>query len=507
MKKKFLLAFIAALFFLVLNVGSAKAASLYFSPSTKEVSVGNIVNVQVLINTDNRPINNSQAVINFPTDLLEVVSLSKSGSIFSLWVEEPAFSNQAGTVSFNGGLPTPGYAGASGAALTISFRAKASGSASIYFSSGSVLANDGLGTELLQAKGQAQFILVQAKDTPVPENKAGDQNAENKNITPAASAQFQPQAAVYSATHPDSNKWYNQTKAIFSWKLPPGTSASQTSFDSTALSVPRVLRKPAVSTIAVEDIKDGTWYFNSRFLVNGAWTKTAAYKVQVDTAAPESLAINQGDSKTLPIISAHDALSGIDYFLVKIDGQEAIKIPAKDGSASILSEGISSGMHLVEVEAYDFAGNLASAKANIEFKQQAVLAIKDYSAEIKEGGRIKAQGQAPANSKVNILLTTEDGISRAYVVKSDELGNFSFRSEPIAALGSYVMWAEVADLKSARIIINVKQTYLTRIAGVMSLVSGLLTIENIIIAILFIFAIFGWLNYFMLRRKQAGHRK
>lgn len=80
--RKFIFTFIFALFFFIAGAGSARAASLYLSPSTKQVSVGDILSVRVLINTDGKPINNSQAAISFPADLLEVVSLSKSGSIF-----------------------------------------------------------------------------------------------------------------------------------------------------------------------------------------------------------------------------------------------------------------------------------------------------------------------------------------------------------------------------------------------------------------------------------------
>src|SRR3990167_8595984 len=87
---------------------SAYAASLYFSPSSGNQTAGNILNVNVLVNTQGKVINNADAVIRFPANILEAVSISKTGSIFSLWVEEPAFSNSAGTISLNGGLPTPG---------------------------------------------------------------------------------------------------------------------------------------------------------------------------------------------------------------------------------------------------------------------------------------------------------------------------------------------------------------------------------------------------------------
>ena len=63
------------------------AASLLLIPSSSSVSVGNIVSVKAYVNTEGISINNAEAVIQFPNDLLEVISITKSSSIFSLWVE------------------------------------------------------------------------------------------------------------------------------------------------------------------------------------------------------------------------------------------------------------------------------------------------------------------------------------------------------------------------------------------------------------------------------------
>lgn len=153
-------------FFFGINIVSA--ATLNFSPSSGNFTVGNIFTVNILVNTQGAPVNNAEVVVNFPKDLLEVVSTSKSGSIFSLWVEEPTFSNNSGTLSFNGGVPTPGYNGSSGKAISVVFRVKKIGSASVVFSSASVRANDGLGTDVLTSKNQANFNLSKAEEKPAP---------------------------------------------------------------------------------------------------------------------------------------------------------------------------------------------------------------------------------------------------------------------------------------------------------------------------------------------------
>ena len=73
--------------FSLLTADFAQAATLYFSPSSGNFSVGDILTTSVLVNTQSKAINTADAVINFPAGLLEVVSVNKSGSIFSLWVE------------------------------------------------------------------------------------------------------------------------------------------------------------------------------------------------------------------------------------------------------------------------------------------------------------------------------------------------------------------------------------------------------------------------------------
>jgi hypothetical protein len=162
--------FLVIFFFLFFYCAStAQAASMYFYPASKTVNVGDIIKVSVVVNTAGEAINNAEANISFPSEMLDVASISK-GSVFSLWVEEPSFSNAAGTVSFNGGVPTPGYNGSAGTLLSITFRAKKAGTASVYFAAGAVRANDGIGTDVLNGMGQASFTLVD-KTTPPDETK------------------------------------------------------------------------------------------------------------------------------------------------------------------------------------------------------------------------------------------------------------------------------------------------------------------------------------------------
>ncbi len=178
-KKLFLVIFFFLFFYLA---STAQAASMYFYPASKTVNVGDIVKISVVVNTSGEAINNAEANISFPTEMLDVASVSK-GSVFSLWVEEPAFSNSAGTVSFNGGVPTPGYNGSAGTLLSITFRVKKAGTASIYFASAAVRANDGIGTDVLAGLGQVSLTLVEKTTQPSDTKPSTDTTTPTKPET------------------------------------------------------------------------------------------------------------------------------------------------------------------------------------------------------------------------------------------------------------------------------------------------------------------------------------
>lgn len=135
------------------------AATLSFAPQTTSVSVGDIVSVKVLVNTGGTAVNVAGGTIEFPPDLLQVMSINTASSIFSLWVENPTFSNSLGTIGWNGGIPNPGFSGDAGQAMSVTFMAKAAGNASLLFSNGTVLANDGMGTDVLSGYGNASISI------------------------------------------------------------------------------------------------------------------------------------------------------------------------------------------------------------------------------------------------------------------------------------------------------------------------------------------------------------
>src|SRR3990167_7780133 len=191
---------------------TAEAAALYFSPSSGTQVINSTFSVNVYVSSADKAMNAASGTVSFPPDKLEVASLSKNSSIMTLWVQEPSFSNSAGTINFEGIVMNPGFTGSSGKILTLTFKVKAMGEAGLVFASGMVLANDGAGTNILTGLGSANYNLgvpeVQAVEPAPP--KAAEKEAETTaEIAPAAGKAAVPAAPIVaSPTHPDQEKWY-----------------------------------------------------------------------------------------------------------------------------------------------------------------------------------------------------------------------------------------------------------------------------------------------------------
>ena len=138
----FLLFFSAIFEFLILtNWVNAAGATLYLFPSNGNFDIGSNFSVQVRINSGGELINAAEGSLIFNPEDLKVISISKSGSLFTLWTIEPVFSNSDGTISFGGGTPI-NFNGITGNVFVITFEAKKNITTKVVFISGAVLAAD-----------------------------------------------------------------------------------------------------------------------------------------------------------------------------------------------------------------------------------------------------------------------------------------------------------------------------------------------------------------------------
>ena len=292
------------------HVGIASAATLSFVPTISKVLAGNIVSVRVVMGTGGKSANNAEGTIQFPPDLLEVQSISKSSSLFSLWVEEPKYSNYEGNITFNGGIPNPGYVGENGEVFTVIFRARKAGTASLVFSNPAVRENDGLGTNILTNAPGATVTITSNEEAPVLPPPVADG-------TPAA-------PVVTSPTHPQPGKWYSAADVELRWTVTSGVNAVATFMGHNPSTVPTVTYDPPIGNKKIADVEDGVWYFHVRFRNDNGWGAITHFKIQIDTVPPSpfkvTFAPNPHDDPTpIAVFNATDSLSGIDHYEIKID--------------------------------------------------------------------------------------------------------------------------------------------------------------------------------------------
>lgn len=477
-KRLQVLKFVLLLGFFAIMLFSAKtvnAATLYFSPSSGSFLVGDILSVDVLVNTQGESINNSDAVINFPSGLLEIISISKSNSIFSLWVEEPAFSNSAGAISFNGGLPTPGFDGVAGKIVNIVFRARNAGAASLIFSSGAVRANDGYGTDVLETSTSAKFNLISV-EVPVAAPSAGVPDSPT----------------ISSPTHTNSAKWYSSNDTKFTWDVPSGITGTKLLVGRLPVATPNVFYAEPISEKQLTDFIDGVWYFHVQLRNWLGWGVISHFKFLIDTEPPKpfEIIVEEGEEtvqfQPMLAFEAVDEMSGIDYYEVGIDLLEPIK--TKETVYRMPVQNV--GKHTVIVRAVDMAGNNTLAMTEINILSIESPVITDYPCETLDSGSVfSVRGTALPEATVELYIQHDDGEVRTGETKSNVYGSWAYTDDEPMKKGVYQVWAEAIDASGARsepsgkITISVSSTVLTK---TWSLTFGYLAVVIALVILIFI---------------------
>jgi len=330
----------------------AGAAVLSLSPSAGTVGVGKTLIVSVLVESAT-PFNSSSAKLNFDKELLSVQSVSKSSSALSLWAVEPSFSNETGTIDFEGGN-TAALTGKK-TILTITFKGLKEGKAQIGFTSASVLAADGKGTDIAGAKNSGELtVSLSAVEPPPP---------PSVQIPDPGLLGPKPEAPdVTSTTHLDEKLYYNSPKAKFIWELPPDVTVMRIGFDTKPETVPTTSYDPAINEKEYDQLVDGPMYVHLRYKNEAGLGPTTHRKILVDRTPPPlfSLDITVPASTTDAVLkfSATDTPSGISHYEIVVDGGNAIKVALTDmKEGEFLLGGQSPGEHSITVKAYDLAGN------------------------------------------------------------------------------------------------------------------------------------------------------
>lgn len=317
----------------LLSYLSANAATLYTETSNLKLNLGETATINVYVNSQGELINNVEGVLSV-SGSLDVLSVSTSGTIINLWVEQPSVSGK--TISFNGGVTNPGFSGTRGKIVSITVKASEYGSGSISFSSGSVRLNDGLGTDALNSKTGSTItvetpVIIETPVIEVPKDTITEDTNETKKTETSNNKLSTTNAEIVIQSDPtsDSEKWYNVKDTNFSWDLPNNTLAIKTLFDDNSSSDPSILYSKVFEEKKITDLEDGIWYFHIKYQNSSGWSKASHKKIQIDNTPPllEDLDYEVLDNNLVKLkLSVSDEGSGIKNALIFVSNNQEKEI-------------------------------------------------------------------------------------------------------------------------------------------------------------------------------------
>jgi len=393
----------------------ADAATLSLG-NDNSATIGQTIQVPLLVSTEGSEVLNAvSAEVRFPVQLLTLQSISKTGSVMSFWAEEPSFSNSNGTASLQGIVPNPGWKGQNGSVVTLVFKVKASGAATISFSSASVLANDGLGTNILSKTYPKTLSL-------------GDSAPQATSPGAISGAPLAP--ILTSSTHSDPSAWYNNANPLFSWKVPVDVTAVRLLYDKNPVSSPSVLYG-AIDHKQLSDVSDGTYYFHAQFENASGWGSIAHMRFQIDRTPPEPFAItvvhqsDESNSQAVISFETTDATSGIDHYTVTVADAAPITVTKSEAANPYPLPIKKSGEETIVVNAYDKAENTTTETITLTIVAIEPPTIATYNKQLNIGDPFTVSGTTYPGASVSVTMKDSSGTIDTESTIADASGNFS----------------------------------------------------------------------------------
>lgn len=328
---------------------TAHGSDLLLVSSEESYSLGETFTATITVNPEGTPINAANALLRFDPSALQVLSLSKESSAFSVWSAQPVFSNEAGTITFAGG--TPESIAYEAPIITVTFRVLQEKDGVLTFEQAAIFAADGSGNNVIEdAHGLHYSATAVPNDAPVSDDE--EQQPMGALVPSITSVDFS-----------DQEKWYNRTDGTFAWNLPAAVTAVAVEVSTSSVHEPMDVLRPPEASYALEDgaLEEGIQYLHVQFKDETLWGAVATHKLKIDNTAPEAftLALVQNDSEPLPQLSfsTTDELSGIDHYEVTFSNSMPIVVFPEQAGEGFVMPNLQPGAYKVVATAVDKAGN------------------------------------------------------------------------------------------------------------------------------------------------------
>ena len=303
--------------------------------------------IAIKILTGGEAINAVEVVANYDPKAVEVLDIITTNSFCrqDLFITK-TIDNENGIVDIACGLPNPGFSKPNGIVAELLIQPLKSGQLSLRFGDETkVLANDGLGTNVLRLAIDGSYNIVSYDDQ---QNIGGP-------------------LTVYSYTHPNSERWYKRKNVQFSWSDIKGATYRY-ALNNIPDFIPGEENMTSENSLSFDVDKDGIFYFHLLPEKDGNTGTIMHYKIMIDSTPPLIPIIQTSHKNIEPgemvrfDFSGEDELSGIQKgFYVKFD--DGIFLPV---APPLYMPFLSAGRHFVTIRAFDKAGNFNDAMVEIK---------------------------------------------------------------------------------------------------------------------------------------------
>jgi len=339
-------------------------ATLRLQPESGILDVDYSHKVSVILDTGAESVNALDVLIEFDPEIAQVDKFNTNNSLCNLFLND-LIDNQLGFIRLTCVIPSPGFKGESGLVGDIEFRAIKSGSIGFKFiPQTSVLANDGLGTEVLRQTTDATFHLKNYDF-----DSSGLANIGNDYTV-----------SIFSPTHPNSNRWYNTKKIDLVWDALPGYTYFY-GLDKNHETIPDGTNKTKINKTSFQLDEEGSYYFHLQPVLNGKKLPIAHWQFNIDLTPPSNVRLRASENvvdmgSTVRFeFSGEDNLSGLNRSNYVEIGSD-ILLPV---GQSVYVPFLDAGKKSVKLRVYDNAGNFTDAVVEILVKGSVV---KDWVKQI-----------------------------------------------------------------------------------------------------------------------------
>ena len=298
-------------------------------------------------------INVIKVVLRYDSNIAAVQEISTTNSICSKeFVIERTIDPKAGLISFTCGIPSPGFTGQRGTVAELVVQPLQSGEMTISFDPGQslVLANDGLGTNVLRAATNGSYRIISL--------------AEMGAKAPA-------QVSPFSSTHPNATRWYRRKDVRIDWPNLGGEYEYAYALNQSPLTNPDGAPNTKRTNALFRLEKDGVYYFHVRALRGGVPGPVSHLKINIDATPPPHpvIRISTATAKPHELVrfefSGTDGESGLqENYYIKFHGGVFFPILPK-----LYIPFVEEGRHSITLRVFDNAGNWSDTNTEIVIKK------------------------------------------------------------------------------------------------------------------------------------------